>query len=272
MQDRFGAVDVIDKAFYAAGKRKVFFLAGALVDQANLHAIVQERKFAQALGEDFKMPFDRAEDFFVSHEVHFCAALFSRAEHLQRRGFDTVDDFDFAVNGFALIEFKKVLFAVAANGEAQPLRERVHARNAHAVQPAGNLVAVLVELAARVQHAHDDFGGRALGFVLVIELHAGRNAATVVGDRNRIVGVDGHDDVVAMAGQRFVNRVIDHFEHHMVQTGAIAGIADIHAGAFADRLQTFKLLDGVFVVAGADLCGSLRQFVLLIAHFLFKST
>jgi hypothetical protein len=33
-----------------------------------------------------------------------------------------------------------------------------------------------------------------------------------------------------------------------MQAGAIGGVADVHAGALPDRLQTFKLLDAVFVV------------------------
>ena len=171
------------------------------------------------------------------------------ADDLQRRDLDTVLDFDQAVDGMAAIEFHAVLLAVAADGEAQPLRQRVDAGDADAVQAAGNLVGVLVELAAGMQHAHDDLGGGALGFVLVVELDAGGNAAAVVGDRDRVVGVDGDDDVVAIAGQRFVDGVVDDLEHHVVQAGAVGGVADVHAGALAHRLQAFQLLDGIFVVA-----------------------
>jgi hypothetical protein len=82
----------------------------------------------------------------------------------------------------------KVLLAVAADGQAQPLGQGVDAGHADAVQAAGHLVAVLVELAAGVQHAHDDLGGGALGLVLVVELDAHRDAAAVVGDGNGVVG------------------------------------------------------------------------------------
>ena len=48
-------------------------------------------------------------------------------------------------------------FAFAAHREAQPLAERVDATHAHAVQTARDFVAVLVELAARVQFGQRDF-------------------------------------------------------------------------------------------------------------------
>ena len=66
--------------------------------------------------------------------------------------------------------------------------------------------------------------------------------------RDRVVGVDGDDDVVAVAGQRLVDRVVDHLEHQVVQAGAVGGVADVHAGALAHRLQAFEDLDRAFAV------------------------
>ena len=95
----------------------------------------------------------------------------------------------------AVAELHLVDLALAPDGEAQPFGKCVHHRYAYAMQPAGNLVAVRVELAAGVQLRHHDFRGRALE--LVVLLDAGRNAAPVVEDRNRVVGVHGDDDLVA---------------------------------------------------------------------------
>ena len=39
-----------------------------------------------------------------------------------------------------------------------------------------------------------------------------------------------------MTGQRLVNAVVDHLIDHVVQARAIVGVADIHAGALANRL------------------------------------
>jgi hypothetical protein len=51
----------------------------------------------------------------------------------------------------ALAELDEVHLAFAAHRQAQPPGQRVDAADAHAVQAAGDLVAVLVELTARVQ-------------------------------------------------------------------------------------------------------------------------
>ena len=72
-----------------------------------------------------------------------------------------------------------------------------------------------------VQLGQGDFRCRALGLVLVVHLHARRDAAAVVRHRNGVVGVDGHDDVVAMPSQGFVDGVVHHFEHQVVQARAV---------------------------------------------------
>jgi hypothetical protein len=185
----------------------------------------------------------------VRQEVHLGAALVGGAHDLHRAGLKAVDHLDEAVLRHALLEVDLVHLAVAAHGQAQPLREAVHAAHAHAVQAARDLVAVLVELAAGVQLGQRDLGRRALGLVLVVHLHAGGDAAAVVDDGDGVVGVDGDGDVVAMAGQGFVDGVVDHLEDQVVQTGAVRGVADVHARALAHRLQAFEDLDAVRTVA-----------------------
>ncbi len=64
VQHRLVAIDVVDEAFDTApGKANSFFLAGTLVHQADTDAVVQEGQFAQALGQDFVVKFDVAENF-----------------------------------------------------------------------------------------------------------------------------------------------------------------------------------------------------------------
>ena len=101
------------------------------------------------------------------------------------------------------------------------------------MQAAGNLVRGVVELTARVQDGHDHLGGR--DAFLGVDIH--RDAAAVVRNGHRLIGVDGDDNTVTVAGQGLVYRVVDDLEHHVVEAGAIVGIADVHAGAFANRLQ-----------------------------------
>src|SRR6266480_7511129 len=69
----------------------------------------------------------------------------------------------------------------------------------------------------------------------------------------------------------FVDRVIDNFEHHVMQS-AFVRITDVHAGAFPDRFQTFELLDlsGVVLLTFVDVrLVALTSFRAQIFVFLF---
>ena len=148
-------------------------------------------------------------------------------------------------DGGALAVRLAVYLAVAAADLGdQQCRKRVHARYAHAVQAARNLVAAFVELTARMEHRKHDFECRfALLFVVV-----GRDAAAVVAYGDGVVLVDRHVDVGAIARQRLVDRVVDHLVDQMVQT-LLTYVADIHGGALAHRLKPFENLDirsGIF--------------------------
>ena len=137
---------------------------------------------------------------------------------------------------------------VAPDLELEPLGERVDDRHADAVQPARHLVAVVVELAAGVQHREHDFRRRSTAFV-----HVGRNAAAVVDDRDRVVDVDGDVDFGGKPGERFVDRVVDDFVDEMMQPGG-PGRPDVHRRPLAHGLEPFEDLDalGAVFVGTAD--------------------
>jgi len=95
--------------------------------------------------------------------------------------------------------------------------------------------------------------------LIVVVLDVGGNAAAVVDHRHRIVCVNDDLDVVAVAGQRLVDGVVQHFEHHVVKSGAVGRVADVHAGALAYRVEPLEDLDArgivfVAVLAGLRLC------------------
>jgi len=83
-----------------------------------------------------------------------------------------------------------------------------------------------------------------------VDVHG--NAATIVADGNGLIGMDGHPDILAIACQRLVDGVVDHLEDHVMQAGAIVGIADVHTGALANRIQSLEDLDGGAVVIGGS--------------------
>ncbi|MDR6304418.1 hypothetical protein GGQ85_002125 [Nitrobacter vulgaris] len=133
-------------------------------------------------------------------------------------------------------EFDQVFLVLAPDAQDQLAGERVDHRDADAVQPTGDLVGILIEFSAGVQLRHDDFS-RGNAFTLV---NVDGNAATVVAYGHRIVGVEDDLDGGGMSSQRFVDGVVDYFIDHMVQTGAVIGIADIHARPLAHGVEALE--------------------------------
>ena len=143
-----------------------------------------------------------------------------------------------------------VELAAARDLDLERLGQRVDHRDADAVQAAGGLVGLGVELAARVQHGHDDFERR---LVLELRVRVDRDAAAVVGDGHEAVGLELDLDPGGVAGDRLVHRIVDDLGEEVVQ-GLLVGAADIHAGPAADRLQPLQHLDvgGRIGFLGAD--------------------
>ena len=92
---------------------------------------------------------------------------------------------------------------------------------------------------------HDHFGG---GDPLLV-MNADRDAAAVIRDGGRAVGVERDRDRVAIPGKRLVNRVVDDLIHHMVQPRPVIGIADIHPGPLTHGFKATQHLDRLLVVA-----------------------
>jgi len=218
-----GAVEVRDEGLQAARVLEGLGLAVALVVEVDAHAGVEERELAQALGEDVVVELDVREDGRRRLEAHAGAGAVGGADHGERR------------DGIAEAVFLRVQFAAAMDGELQHIGERVDDGHADAVQTTGDFVGAVVELTARVQHGHDDFGGGATFFGVDVD----RDAAAVVVDADGFVGVDRDGDAVAVTGQRFVDGVVDDLENHVVQTGAIVGVADVHPGPLANGVEAF---------------------------------
>ena len=146
-------------------------------------------------------------------------------------------------DGHAVVEAHPEGVALLAHAHVEPGRQRVDHRGAHAVQATGHLVAAAAELAAGVQLGeHELDGADALGRV-----HVGGDAAPVVLDPDRAVLHQGDVDGVGVAGQGLVDRVVDDLPDQVVQA-ALAGGADVHAGALAHRLEPLEHGDRAGVV------------------------
>jgi hypothetical protein len=89
-----------------------------------------------------------------------------------------------------------------------------------------------------MEHGHDDFRRRHTLFVRV-----DRNPSAIVDHRYRFVSVDDHAHLGAVSGQGFVDGVVHHLEYHVMETGAVVGIADVHARPLANGVEPFQYLD-----------------------------
>ena len=114
------------------------------------------------------------------------------------------------------------------------------------MQSAGDLVGVLIEFPAGVQLGHDDLGRRH-AFALV---DVGRDAAAVVAHRAGAVGIEHDVDLLGVARERLVDRVVDDLVDHVMQARAVVGVADIHAGTLANGIEALEDLDRFRVVVG----------------------
>ena len=205
----------------------------ALVSQHDPKATSQERRVAHALLERGEIEIERLEDVRVGQEGDRGPGLAGWLALLQ------VAQWDAALVGLRPGE------PVAANLDVEALGQCVDHGDADAVQPPRDLVAAaLAELPAGVQNGEHDLDSRAL-----LLLHGGhRNAAAVVAHANRVVGQDRHLDVIAVARQSLVDRVVDHLVDEVVKP-AQPGRADVHSGSSAYRFEALQDRDVLCVVA-----------------------
>jgi hypothetical protein len=73
-------------------------------------------------------------------------------------------------------------------------------------------------------------------------MHVHGNATTVVTDGHGTVYVDGYLNLAAKPGEMLVDGIVQDLEDAMMQA-ALIGVADIHSGAFAHRLQPLQFIN-----------------------------
>ena len=162
----------------------------------------------------------------------------------------------------AALEFHLVELLAARDLDVQLFGQRIDDRHADAVQAAGGVVDLAVELPARVQRRHDDFK-RGLGLELGMRID--RDAAAVVGDGEEAVGAEFHLDPAGVAGDGLVHGVVDHLGEQVMQR-ALVRAADVHAGPAPHGLEAFQHLD----VGGCVAVGGLGLFALGTHHGCFS--
>ncbi len=223
----------------------------ARVGQDDANAGVEERQLPKAMLKEIEIEFDDLEGLGAGQEGD-AGALLRDSERIWGRRADDLQRRD----RIAISEAHIMLLAVAPNGEIEPFRKRVDDADADPVETTRHLIGIFVagilELTAGVELGHDDLGRRNA----FLGMDAGRDSAAIVLNRDRPIGIELDQDPVAMAGQRLVDRIVADLEHHVVEARPVVGIADIHAGAFAHRVEALEDLDlvGAIVVLIGIFC------------------
>ncbi len=134
--------------------------------------------------------------------------------------------------------------AVAADLGHERLAQRVDDAGADAVEAAGHLVGVVVELAAGVEGREDDLQGALAGLRVLVD----GDAAAVVGDGGGpAVGPEGDDDPRGVAVHDLVHGVVHDLPEEVVEARLVHP-ADVHPGAAADGLQALQDRDRIGVI------------------------
>ena len=222
----FAGVQILHELVDAALGMEQMDFAGALVAALDLEALVQIRQLLKTLLEGVVGEFRGLENGFVGLEADGRAVAVGLADVLE-----------LLLRHAPAVHLLPAL-PVPADGHLKALGKRVDAGDAHAVQAARHLVGGVVELAARVELGHDHLNGGDL--LLGVDVHG--DAAPVVADRDAVVHVEHDFDARAVARHRFVDGVVHHFVHEVMQTTVIRA-ADVHGRAFPHGLETFKNSD-----------------------------
>src|SRR5206468_3954915 len=186
---------------------------GPLIDELDGQPFVEERQLTQAGLERVVIESDVMKNLPVRLERDARAGAFRQAHFL-----------DFS-NWLAALVLLGIRPAASPYLGLDPLTQGSNGFGADAVQARGNLISILVELGAGADGRHDDFQRRPLGFGMLVH---GDSAAVVV-HAQAAIDVDLHEDVPAVAGQRFIDAVIHQFVNEVVQAAG-RNISDIHAG------------------------------------------
>src|SRR2546427_827930 len=204
-----------------------------LIHDDDAKACVEECELPQAGRQNIVVELDRFEDLRIRKERDDRARPLRRADDLEVRGL------------FPALEAHPVLLAFALHADLEPFAQAVDHRETDAVKSAGHAVHLPFELPPAVHPRQDDLDARRA----VLRVDVDRDAPTIVRHGDGSVRVQGDLDLLAKAGHRLVDGVVDHLVDEVVEAARVDR-ADVHRRPLSDRLQAFEDLDLRGVVGG----------------------
>src|SRR5579885_1200643 len=226
-------VEVAHEGDQAALKVEGGLAVAAFVAQGDGQAAIKVGHFAETLGQNVET---------VVARLHHCEVWQERGGGAGAFGWPQIEQ---GRDCHPLFVSLPPETAFAPHIDLAPFGQRVDDAHAHAVQAATDLVAAATELAACVQDGHNHFERGEAGPLVVFRY---RDAAPVVLDNHRAVGMNGDGDCIRLTRHHLVDAVVNDFIDQLVQP-TLVRCADIHAGTDAHGLQPFENLDILLAVA-----------------------
>ena len=196
------------------------------VTEGDGDAGIQIGQLTHTTGDDVVLIFGGGEDGAVGPELLAGTCLVGIANDLH------------VVEGLSLLILLLVDMTITVHLRQHVRRQSVHTAHTHTVQTTRDLIGTLVELTSGMEHGHHDLEGALMHLLVLVD----RDTTTVIKHGNRVVLVDGHLNMRAVAGHRLVDGVVDGLVHQVVQT-LLTNIANIHGRTLTHSLQALKYLD-----------------------------
>ena len=150
--------------------------------------------------------------------------------------------FDF-VPGLAALKALSPDETITPHLGIEALGEGIDHRDPDAVEPAGDGVGALFELAAGMEGAEHGGQSRLLGFRVIVD----RDTPPVVDDPDAAVGQESDLGAGGETGHRLIDGVVDYLPNEVMETTR-PGRSDVHAGPFAHGLEALEDRDVACVV------------------------
>jgi len=192
MQRFFACVEMFNKRLQSFLEVEQLFFIISVVLKGDFNACVEISDFANPFAKRFVIELYIAEYLFVRQKFNRRSLFVCRPDFLNR---------PFGISPFAL---KMAVFAVAINVRFEPFTQRINNADADAVQPAGDFIRIVVELAACVKSCQDNLKSAFAGFFMYID----RYSAAVVLDRAASVNMNVNTYRVASASHCLVDGVV----------------------------------------------------------------
>ena len=192
-----------------------------LIDKTEIDAAGEKGHFAEASHQRLPLIIQGLQDGVIGQEGLDGAGFVGRT---------FTDDLHIG-DGNAPFKALTMNLTVTLDDRFHPTAQRIDCAHADAMQTAGNFIAATAKFTPGAQFGHDH---RNSGHArLFLNVHG--DAGAIIFDGDTVIFMDHYANPVTTPLHGLVNRVVHHFDDHVVERLYI-GAAHIHTRALADML------------------------------------